>query len=139
MDIGVAISQGKKALKLAEDYRSSIEPRLKPDELAQLGLNLQELERCRPGQQENLVNQKSKTEGQNTSIRSLHRSVTSIRNMVKCDDVTGDILKAYGVGEKIPKTVTGAVAAANMIVNAYNTYTDWSNNEAGIVEEDITG
>lgn len=135
-EIGVAISKGKQSVSLLETYLKAVEPRLKPDEAVQHRANVAELEKRRSGQPEALVEQKSKTVGQDSAITELHDCVISIRNIVKSSNAPAAISKAYGVGEKVPPTVSGIMAASNMIVNAYNANAEWSNN-AGIIEADM--
>lgn len=137
-EIGATISAGNNAYALAMNYRNDLEPRLQPDELEQFKANIAELDARRSGQTENLVEQKSKTLGQDEQAAKLRSTVVSIRNIVKNNGAASpDILKAFGVGERITSAISNVVAGGNIIVSAYNTYTDWSNS-AGIIEADIT-
>lgn len=135
-DIGVAISKGTQSVTLLGIYKSNLEPRLKPDESAQHQANVVELAKRRSGQPEAIVDQKSKTMGQDDAIRELHGCVIHLRNIVKSSNPTAEIAKAYGVGESVTHSVSGVVAASNMVVTAYNENTEWSNN-AGIIEADM--
>ena len=122
----------------AVKYRTYLEARLQPDELDELNSNTTELEARRSGQTEVLVNQKSKTLGQEEVIAKLKETVVGIRNIVKSSSsVTTDISKAFGVGEKIFGTVTSVVAGGNIVITGYKSFTAWSNS-AGILEADIT-
>lgn len=137
-DIGSTIIAGNNAYTLVTKHLASLELRLNPDELNQLKANLSELENHRSGQSESLVEQKSKTLSQGEKSTLLHNDVMSIRNIVKSNNTaTSDIMKAYGVGEKTKMSVSNAIAGGNIIITAYNAYTDWSN-KAGILESDIT-
>ena len=63
--------------------------------------------------------------------------VMDIRDTVKgVSDDTG-ILKSFGIGEKIQKNVSSVTAAGNMVLQGYADHTEWANNEAGILDEDI--
>jgi hypothetical protein len=136
-EIGATISAGYKAHTLAIRYSTDLEPRLQPDELEQFKANNTELEARRSGQTEHLVGQKSKTLSQGDIIIVLRNTVVSIRNIVKNNcTVTSDILKAFGVGEKINSTINSVVAGGNIVVSAYKENTAWSNS-AGIIETDI--
>ena len=58
--------------------------------------------------------------------------------MVRAGSDETNILQAFGVGEKVSdNTVSGAIAAGNIIINGYNEHKTWANTEAGILEEDI--
>ena len=136
-EIGATISAGNNAYTTAIKYRTDLEPRLQPDELEQFKANNTELEARRSGQTEHLVGQKSKTLSQGDIIIVLRNTVVSIRNIVKNNStVTSDILKAFGVGEKINSTINSVVAGGNIVVSAYKENTAWSNS-AGIIETDI--
>lgn len=135
-EIGIAISKGKQSVSLVETYATDLETRLQPDEANQHKANVAELEARQSGQSETLIAQKSKTLGQDEAIDELHTNIINIRSIVKSVNPSGEISKAYGVGEKISKTVAGVTAAANVIVTAYQDNTEWSNN-AGIIESDI--
>jgi hypothetical protein len=136
-EIGATINAGQNAHALALKYREQLEHRLQPDELEQLKSNTSELAMHRSGQTENLVIQKSKTSKQDESIITLQDTTVSIRNIVKnSSQNTPDILKAFGVGEKMTSTVSNAISGGNLVMAAYKTYTEWSNN-AGIIEADI--
>lgn len=137
-EIGSAIAAGRKTHALAISYRSYLEPRLHPGELEQLDTNTSELESRRSGQSEHLVDQKSKTIGQDELVDMVRDTVISLRNVVRSNcEATPDILKAYGVGEKITFSISSVKASGNIVITAYNTYTEWSN-RAGIIESDIT-
>ncbi len=136
-DIGVAANAGSECHALMIKYRVDLEPRLQPDEIDQHGANAVELEKRRSGQTEVLNVQKTNTKGKEGAEEELHNTAISIRNMVKSNNASQEILQAYGVGEKIPTTMTGTIAAGNMVIMAYNTYTEWSN-KVGIIEADIT-
>jgi len=137
-EIGATISAGKNAYALALIHRTEIEPRLQPDELEELKSNTAELEARRSGQTERLVDQKSKTIGQGEIISMLHDSIVDLRRVVKYSgSVTPDILKSYGVGEKLNNNISSMVAGANIIISAYKQFTAWSNS-VGIIEVDIT-
>lgn len=137
-DIASTIEKGNQSVSLVETYAADIVPRLQPDEMAQHRANIQELSNRRAGQTENLVDQKSKTLGQDEAIASLYGSIMSLRGLVKSNNtVTAEILKAFGVGEKTSQTVNGVTAAANIVISAYKANTAWSN-QAGIIEADIT-
>ncbi|WP_163715793.1 hypothetical protein [Mangrovibacterium lignilyticum] len=136
-DISVTIQKGKQAVSLTTSYEVALQPRLQPDELPQFQTNLDELEKRRSGQSEQLTNQKSKTLGQDEVMASLHQTVISIRDLVKSAHPTGEVAKAFGVGEKITKSVSSVIAASNMVQTAYAENTAWSN-QAGLIEADIT-
>jgi hypothetical protein len=135
-EIGITISKGKQSVSLVGTYESDLQTRLQPDEANQHKANVAELEVRQSGQSETLVTQKSKTLGQDEAIDVLHASIINIRNIVKSVNPPGEISKAYGVGEKIIKTVVGVTAAANMVLTAYQANTGWSNN-TGIIESDM--
>jgi hypothetical protein len=137
-DIASTIEKGNQSVSLVETYAAIIVPRLQPDEMAQHRANIQELSNRRAGQTENLVDQKSKTLGQDEAIAALYNTIMSLRGIVKSNNTaTSEILKAYGVGERNVQTVSGVTAGANIIIAAYKAYTAWSN-QAGIIEADIT-
>lgn len=137
-DIASTIEKGNQSVSLVETYAADIVPRLQPDEMAQHRANIQELSNRRAGQTENLVDQKSKTLGQDEAIASLYGSIMSLRGLVKSNNtVTAEVLKAFGVGEKTSQTVNGVMAVANIVITAYKANTAWSN-QAGIIEADIT-
>jgi len=137
-DIASAVEKGNQSVSLVETYAAEIVPRLQPDEMAQHRANIQELNNRRAGQKENLVNQKSKTLGQDEAIAALYSMIMSLRSVVKSNNtVTAEILKAFGVGEKASQTVSGVTAAANIVISAYKANTAWCN-LAGIIEADIT-
>jgi hypothetical protein len=137
-ELSSAINAGKRTYALASTYRSDLEARLQPDELEQLNANIIELEQRRAGQTESLIDQKAKTISQGEAIVDLHDAVIGIRGIVKgSSSVTSDILKAYGVGERLSPIVSSVIAAGNIIITAYNENVSWSNS-AGIIEADIT-
>ncbi|NVO11910.1 MAG: hypothetical protein HXX16_18275 [Bacteroidales bacterium] len=136
-EISATISAGNNAYTAAIKYRTDLEPRLQPDELEQLKANNTELEARRSGQTEHLVGQKSKTISQGDIATQLRNNIVSIRNIVKSNSTaTPDIIKAFGVGEKVNHTISTVVAGGNIVVSAYKENTAWSNN-AGIIETDI--
>ena len=136
-ELGATIQKGKQATNLADKYETELQPRLQADELPQFKANVNELESRQAGQSENLVTQKSKTLGQDELLDSLHGTVISIRNIVKSASPLPEVSKAYGVGERIYKTVSSMMSASNMILVAYQEYTAWSH-QAGIIEADMT-
>jgi hypothetical protein len=136
-ETGVAIIKGKQSISLLETYQVELQPRLQPDEAAQHKANVTDLEARHSGQSEALTEQKSKTRGQNEAIGDLRQIVVNIRDIVKSSGASGEISKAYGVGEKINGTVSSVTAAANMVITAYGTYGEWSTG-TGILESDIT-
>lgn len=136
-ELATTIKKADETCALAEKYRIDLEPRLKPDELENLKKDVDLLADRRPAQQENLVNQKAKTKGQDEIASELHDNVVSIRNLVKSSGASDEILKAYGVGEKIHAKVLSVTVGANLVIKAYNQFKEWSNNEAGILEADI--
>lgn len=136
-DLGATIRSGDEAHALATKYISEIEKRLKPDELTQFEIHVDALAKRRPAQQENLITQKSKTQGQEEIKELLHKDVISVRRVVKANNASNEIQKAYGVGENMNNMVSSVIAAGNIVVKAYDMYKDWSTNEAGILEEDI--
>jgi hypothetical protein len=137
-EIGATITAGNNAYSLAKSYSTDIETRLQPDEMAQLKSNTIELEVRRSGQAEILTLQKSKTLSQDEIASKLHDAIVGLRNIVKYNNtVTPDILKAFGVGEKLVKPINSVMAGANTLISAYNEYPEWSKS-AGIIESDIT-
>jgi hypothetical protein len=136
-DIGETITAGKNTYNLLLMHRTELEPRLQPDELATFLSNTNELEARRSGQTETLVDQKSKTLSQGEAIIRLRTTGVGVRSIVKSSSsATPDILKAFGVGERINDTVTSVVAVGNIIITAYKTHTAWCNS-VGILESDI--
>jgi len=137
-DISATISAGSKTYTLTMKYRKELEPRLQPNEADELKSNCAELEARRSGQTESLVVQKSKTLSQAEVNNQLRSIIGGVRNIVKnTKSVTPDLLKAFGVGEKMNNTINSSVAAGNIIINGYKSHTAWSNS-AGILEADIT-
>ncbi len=136
-DIGIAINKGTQSVALVEKYKEEIEARLQPDELEQHISNIAELGNRRAAQKENMVQQKSSTLGQDEAIIKLRDVVMDIRRIVKSCTPTGEILKAFGVGERVYKTVSSTMAAANIVISACNNHAVWSKS-AGILEADIT-
>ena len=136
-EIGQTTYAGNQAYALANKYRVDIESRLKPGEIEELSSGVSELEGKRAGQSEILTSQKARTQDQNITIDTLHLDVMDIRDTVKgVSDDTG-ILKSFGIGEKIQKNVSSVTAAGNMVLQGYADHTEWANNEAGILDEDI--
>lgn len=136
-EIGQTIYAANQAVALGNKYKVDIESRLKPGELDELGSFVPELEGRRAGQSETLTSQKARTQDQNITVDTLHQDVMDIRNTVKgVSDNTG-ILKAFGIGENIHKNVSSVTAAGNMVLQGYADHTEWANNEAGILDEDI--
>lgn len=137
-DLADAIKCGDEAHALTTKHQPAIEKRLKPDELVQFKLQIDELAKRRPAQQENLVTQKSKTKGQDEIMSELHDNVISIRDLVRKNNPNKEIEQAFGVGERMTKSVSSVIAGANIVIKAYNSFKEWSSTEAGILEEDIT-
>ena len=137
-DIEATIYAGTHAEELAKKYEVYLQQRLKRDELLGLKTNIKELMERRSGQKEVLVDQKAKTGTQDKMIKDLHNSVMEIRAMVKAVTTDKGIRKAFGVGENTrANSVNQVKAEANIIFEAYKTYTDWANSEAGIINADI--
>jgi len=136
-DIGQTLYAGNQAYELANKYRTDLEGRLKPGELDALGEGVATLERKRAGQSETLIQQKSKTQDQNSSLDALRREVMDIRAVVKAVTDDPGILKAFGVGEKVYQNVSSVTAAGNTVLEGYKQHQEWVNTEAGIVEEDM--
>jgi hypothetical protein len=136
-EIGQTIYAGNQAYELGKKYQPDIEGRLKPGQLDELSQYVEELQRKRTGQSENLTKQKSKTQDQNSTQDTLHQDVMDTRDMVKSATDDAGILKAFGVGEKVQKSVTSVTAAGNTLLEGYNQHKEWANSEAGIVEEDM--
>lgn len=135
-EIGVAISKGNEAAQLIADRGSGVVERLKADDAPQLEANVAELGNRRSGQTEALVDQKSKTKGQDTAMDSLNETVMNIRRVVKSANSTPAIRKAFGVGERVNKSISSQNAAANLVKTGYEQYPEWSL-EAGILPTDI--
>ncbi len=135
-EIGVAILKGKQAESLVKKYQDELAVRMQTDEFSEFQTELAELAARQAGQQEQLVTQKSKTEGQNEQIAGLHTTVISIRKLVKSASPTPEISEAFGIGFEMARTVSSVIAASNMVVTAYNANKDWCN-KAGIIDADI--
>lgn len=135
-DAGVAVTQGKKSVNLLQTHQSELSARISEDEKAQHEANIVSLEKRISGQEVKLSGQKSNTAGQNTIIKLLNGRVSSIRNIVKDANGSTEILKAFGVGNRITLTVLGISSAADTIITAYNQFRDWSN-KAGIIDSDM--
>jgi hypothetical protein len=135
-DIGVTISRGKQAESLVLKYEDALSVRMQPDEFITFQTDLTELAARQAGQKEQLVSQKSKTEGQNEQIERLHETVISIRRLVRSAGPGPEISEAFGIGVEMSKTVSSVVAASNIVVTAYNANKEWSN-KAGIIDADI--
>lgn len=136
-DIDSAIKAGDETYSLLDKYFKFLEKRLKPNELTEFKKNLDDLHKCPPAQSTNLVVQKSKTEGQDDYTKDLHNEIVSIRNVIKSNNASDEITKAYGVGEKLSNNVTSCIAGADLVTKAYNDYKEWSNTEAGLLDEDM--
>ena len=136
-EIGQTIYSANQAVALAKKYQSDIEGRLKPGEIKELGNGVAELERKRAGQSETLTSQKSRTQDQNITVDTLHLDVMDIRDAVKAVSDDAGILKAFGVGESVYKTVSSTTAVGNMVLKGYAEHKEWANNEAGILDEDM--
>jgi hypothetical protein len=135
-EIGMVIQKGKQSVELTKQYGTDLQPRLQVDELSQHEANVEELEKRRSGQTEQVVTLKSKTLGQDQAIDQLHQTVISIRNIVKAASPDPEMEQAYGVGEKIYRSVSSVMAASNITLAAYQANTAWSNS-VGIVEADM--
>lgn len=136
--ISSAINAGINTVELTNKYQTDVEVRLKPGELNELKKEIKILEMRRSGQKEMLTSQKAKTGTQDEKAKMLHEFVMDLRQMVKT--VTNDqgIRKTFGVGESIhANSVSQVVAGANMIIDGYEKYTDWANNEAGLIDADM--
>ncbi len=131
--------KGHQACGLFNQYQSDLQTRIKVEEVTELENGLRELESSRAGQKGNLQGQKSATKSKDAVTEELHTEVIDIREMVKAaTDVKQEMLKAFGIGtltssKSQPKTIS----AANLIIEAYNKYSDWARNSARILEEDI--
>ena len=136
-EIGKTIYAGNQTFALANKYKSDIEGRLKPGEIEELGNKVSELERKRAGQSESLTSQKSRTHDQDSTVDALHLDVIDIHNSVKAVTDNAGILKAFGIGENTYKTVSSITAAGNMVFKGYAEHKEWTNNEAGILDEDM--
>jgi hypothetical protein len=68
-NIGTVILKGKQSSTLMKTYHKELEHRLKPEEPEQHEANVAELEMRRSGQPVSMVDQKSKTFGQNFAIK----------------------------------------------------------------------
>ena len=131
--------KGHQACGLFYQYQSGLQARIKAEEVEELETGLRKLEWSRAGQIGNLQGQKSATKGKDAITEELHFEVMDLREMIKsAPDVKQEILKAFGVGtttdkKNQPKTI----AAANLIIEGYNKYSDWALNNARILEDDI--
>lgn len=132
-----ALAAAYESISLSKTYEVDLSLRLREDELLEHEANVTELDIRRSGQKQNLVDQKSKTSGQDSNIDKMNTLVVDIRNIVRSNNPTEEIKVAFGVGEKIPMTISGVTAAANIVKDGYTRFTDWSKN-AGILEVDMT-
>jgi hypothetical protein len=83
------------------------------------------------------ANQKSKTSGQGQHYNDLRKMITRIRDVVyHSPKVTGEISKAYGIGEPYPSSIPKAIAMARVITEAYAAFKSWSN-QNGIIDADM--
>ncbi len=131
--------KGHQACGLFYQYQSDLQARIKTEEVSELERGLRALEQSRAGQKGNLQGQKSATKSKVALTEELHYEVMDLREMIKAaPGVKQEILKAFGVGttagkKNQPKTI----AAANLIIAGYNKYSEWTQNNARIFEEDI--
>jgi hypothetical protein len=132
-----AIEAGKKSLPLATAYEAAITPRLEPDELKQHEANVIELAARQSGQKQNLSDQKSKTGKQDEVIGKINSKVVGIHNMVRSKNPTLEISEAFGIGQRIILTIGGVTAAANIVMDGFKKFPEWSKS-AGIIEADNT-
>lgn len=133
--ISEATTYGTEAVTLAVKY-TEMGKRLKPNEIDELRSNVALLKNeSMPGQQEKLTDQKSKTKSTDQLREELHTSVIDVRDIVKAAKAPGNILTAFGVGQSISKSVSGAIAAGKIILDAYDANKEWANN-AGVIDED---
>lgn len=135
--LGQAIDAGKKSVPLVFAYEAAISDRLETDELKQHEANVVELEARRSGQKQSITDQKSKTGKQDENIDKLNTEVVGIHKIVRSNNPTVEISEAFGIGQRIVLTVGGVTAAANIILDAYKKFPEWSK-KAGLVAADIT-
>ena len=137
--IGDVSAKGHQASGLLKQYQAELQNRIKAEEVAELENGLRDLESSRAGQKGNLQGQKSATKSKEAVTQELHTEIIDIREMVKAaPGAKQEILKAFGVGisthfKSQPKTIS----AANMIITGYNKYSEWAQNSARILEEDV--
>jgi hypothetical protein len=136
-DSSVAVIKGKQSNELVSKYQNEIQGRFQPDDLPQHKANVVELETRLSGQKENLVDQKSKTLGQNEAMNILHSQVIGIRGIVKSCNPAAEIAKSFGVGEKINDSKTSVISSAKIVMAGYSKNQEWCNTTAGILEDDI--
>lgn len=137
-DIGTTIFRGHQAIGLLDKFPNDLSRRLKPEEMELLRTGVPELEMRQSGQPENLNLQKVSTQGKKQSLENIHTNIIDFRGMVKAATSDAQILKAFGVGENLNiKSPRDQRAAANMIINGYNTNSSWAKEKAGMLEEDL--
>jgi len=108
-----------------------LQTRLRTDEQPQHKANVEELETRVSGQKQMLTAQKSTTQSQDAAIQELNDTIVSIRNVVRNNNASREITVAYGEGDRISHSVSGVIAAGNIIIDAHLKYGSWSK-EAGI-------
>ena len=135
-DIGVTVSKGTESINLINGPGAGVKTRFQPDEVTQFEENVKELENRRSAQPEVLVDQKSKTKGQDSAIILVNDQVMNIRKVVNNANATPEIKMAFGIGTRVAKTISGSNSAANMVKTAYEKFTEWSA-KAGILPSDI--
>ncbi|MBN1184533.1 MAG: hypothetical protein JXB49_19730 [Bacteroidales bacterium] len=137
-DLASTINAGTNTYELGTKYHEEINARLQPGELEELVKQVKVLDALRSGQQEVLASQKGKTGTQDETARLLHTVVMELRQMVQTATDDAGIRKTFGVGENThADSISSVKASANMILDGYDKFTEWANNEAGIIDADM--
>ncbi|MCK9206693.1 MAG: hypothetical protein M0P66_06230 [Salinivirgaceae bacterium] len=137
-DLEEAIAAGEKALALSDKYSDQLGGRISKTELETFSNNVTNLKKFPIEGTQQLVEQKSKTAGKESSLARLKKLVGSIRKLVKNHPtVTPEISKAYGVGAHLGNSTSHQLAAGKLIIEAYGKYNEWST-RVGIIAADIT-
>jgi hypothetical protein len=119
------------ALELVVKYRSSIESRLKPGEIEMFEDAVHEFS----GKKEPYKRVRTRTREETAD--ELYGCLRTILNLVKNNNPSGEIMKAYSIQDVTPDHIQEIIEAGRKIIRAFSTYKDWSMNEAGILMEDM--
>ena len=137
-DISATLYSGQQGIELTEKYPGNLAARFKPDAFDQFKVDLAQLREYHTGQVETLNVQKTQTKGKDETAQLEHKKISKIRNMIKASTNDPQILQGFGIGTEIKSNSENSViAAANLIINGFETFSDWAKTEAGILDTDI--
>ena len=135
-DPGQDYRAGLKALELAQEFKTEIEPRLPAGLLEGLKEDVITLAGIAGENKTKVIEIKGFTGSQNQAITGACEWSASVREALKRCKAPSDVQRAAGVGSKFQPTVDSAAASANAILLAYEKFTA-AFRDAGILPDDI--